>query len=103
MTTVYTNALILCVGIYPNAGVRPSSSVGPGTKHSRHTLTNLPRNICWFTFTCYAGFVSNTFVPDNAGVSLDELDNLTSDSPGEHGDPDVLGSSQLGGAPLGYS
>ena len=66
-------------------------------------FTKLRRNICWFTFTYYAGFVSNTFVPDNDGFTLDELDSLTSDSSGEHGHPDVLGSSQLGGAPLGYS
>ena len=52
-----------------------------------NTLTNLPRNICWFTFICYAGFVSSTFVPDNEGVTLDELDSLTPDSPGAHGDP----------------
>ena len=74
-----------------------------GTKHSLNTLANLPRNICWFTFICYAGFVSSTFVPDNEGVTLDELGSLTPDSPGEHGDPDVLGYSQLGGAPLGIS
>ena len=43
------------------------------------------------------------FVPDNEGVTLDELDSLTPDSPGAHGDPDVLGYSQLGGAPLGFS
>ena len=49
------------------------------------------------------GFVSSTFVPDNEGVTLDELGSLTPDSPGEHGDPDVLGYSQLGGAPLGIS
>ena len=70
-----------------------------GTKHS----LNLPRNICWFTFICYAGFVSSTFVPDNEGVTLDELDSLTPDSPGAHGDPDVLEYSQLGGAPLEIS
>ena len=51
----------------------------------------------------YAGFVSSTFVPDNEGVTLDELGSLTLDSPGEHGDPDVLGSSQLGGALLEIS
>ena len=51
----------------------------------------------------YAEFVSNTFVPDNEGVTLDELDSLTPDSPSAHGDPDVLGYSQLGGAPLGIS
>ena len=61
--------------------------------HSLNTLTNLPRNICWFTFICYAGFVSSTFVPDNEGFTLDELDSLTPDSPGAHGDPDVLGYS----------
>ena len=43
------------------------------------------------------------FVPDNEGVTLDELDSLTPDSPGTHGDPDVLGYSQLGGAPLEIS
>ena len=52
-------------------------------------------------FICYSGFVSSTFIPDNVGVTLDELDSLTPDSPGAHGDPDVLGYSQLGGAPLG--
>ena len=51
----------------------------------------------------YAEFVSNTFVPDNEGVTLDELGSLTPDSLGEHGDPNVLGYSQLGGAPLGIS
>ena len=71
--------------------------------HSLNTLTNLPRNIYWFTFICYVGFVSSTFFPDNEGVILDELDSLTADSPGTHGDPDVLGYSQLGGAPLGIS
>ena len=35
--------------------------------------------------------------------TLDELDSLTPDSPGTHGDPDVLGYSQLRGAPLGIS
>ena len=43
------------------------------------------------------------FVPDNEGVTLDELDSLTPDSPGAHDDPDVLGYSQLGGPPLGIS
>ena len=66
-------------------------------------FTKLRRNICWFTFTYYAGFVSNTFVPDSGGFNLEDLDNFTSHSPAEQGDPDVLGSSQLGGAPLGYS
>ena len=66
-------------------------------------FTNLRRNICWFTFTYYAGFVSDTFVPDSGGFNLEDLDNFTSLSPAEQGDPDVLGSSQLGGAPLGYS
>ena len=47
--------------------------------------------------------VSSTFVPDNEGITLDELDSLTPDSPGAHGDPDVLGYSQLRGAPLGIS
>ena len=61
------------------------------TEHSLNTLTNLPRNICWFTFICYAGSVSSTFVPDNEGFTLDELDSLTPDSPDAHGDPDVLG------------
>ena len=51
----------------------------------------------------HAGFVLSTFVPDNEGVTLDELDSLTPESPGAHGDPDVLGYSQLGGAPLGIS
>ena len=54
-------------------------------------------------FICYAGFVSSMFVPDNEGFTLDKLDSLTPDSPGAHGDPDVLGYSQLGGAPLGIS
>ena len=66
-------------------------------------FTKLRRNICWFTFTYYAGFVSDTFVPDSGGFNLEDLDNFTSLSPAEQGDPDVLGSSQLGGAPLGYS
>ena len=85
-------------------GAGPSStSFRPGTKHSLNTLTNLPRNICWFTFICYAGFVSSTFIPDNVGFTLDELDSLTPDDTGAHGDPDVLGYSQLGAAPLGIS
>ena len=54
-------------------------------------------------FICYAGFVSSTFVPDNEGFTLDELDSLTTDEPAAQGDPDVLGYSQLGGAPLGIS
>ena len=54
-------------------------------------------------FICYAGFISSTFVPDNEGFTLDELDSLTPGSPGAHGDPNVLGYSQLGGAPLGMS
>ena len=66
-------------------------------------FTKLRRNICWFTFTYYAGFVSDTFVSDSGGFNLEDLDNFTSLSPAEQGDPDVLGSSQLGGAPLGYS
>lgn len=65
-------------GFYPDAGGGPSSSLRPG-------------------------FVSDTFVPDNAGVTLEELNNLTSESPSELGDPDILGPSQLGSAPLGYS
>ena len=52
-------------------------------------------------FICYAGFVSSTFVPDNEGFTLDELDSLTPDEPAAQGDPDVLGYSQLGGAHLG--
>ena len=72
-------------------------------QNTLNTLTNLPRNICWFTFICYAGFVSSTFIPDNEGVTLDELDSLTPDEPAAHGDPDVLGYSQLGGASLGIS
>ena len=36
-------------------------------------------------------------------LQLKDLDNFTSHSPAEQGDPDVLASSQLGGAPLGYS
>ena len=63
----YANIHILCVGFYPDASAEPSSSFRPGTKHSLNTLTNLPRNICWFTFICYTGFVSSTFVPDNEG------------------------------------
>ena len=90
--------------ILPRCGRRTSSSsFRPGTKHSLNTLTNLPCNICWFTFICYAGFVSSTFVPDKEGVILDELDSLTADSPGAHSDLDVLGYSQLGGAPFGIS
>ena len=104
MRRAYANIRILCVVFYPDAGAGPSpSSFQPGTKYSLYTLTNLPRNICWFTFICYTGFVSSTFVPDNEGFTLDELDSLTPDSPGAHGDPDVLGYSQLGGAPLGIS
>ena len=102
-TRAYANIRILCVGFCPDAGAGPSSSFRPGTKYSLNTLTNLPRDIYWFTFICYAGFVSSTFVPDNEGVTLDELDSLTPDSPGAHGDPDVLGYSQLRGAPLGIS
>ena len=66
-------------------------------------FTKLRCNICWFTFTYYAGFVSDTFVPDSGGFNLEDLDNFTSLSPAEQGDPDVLGSSQLGGVPLGIS
>ena len=51
----------------------------------------------------YTVFVSSTFVPNNEGFTLDELDSLTPDEPAAHGDPDVLGYSQLGGAPLGIS
>ena len=40
---------------------------------------------------------------DNEGVTLDELDSLTPEEPATQGDPDVLGYSQLGGAPLGIS
>ena len=43
------------------------------------------------------------FVPDNEDFTLDVLDSLTPDDPAVHGDPDVLGYSQLGGAPLGIS
>ena len=42
-------------------------------------------------FIFYAGFVSSTFVPDNEGFTLDELDSLTPVSPGTHGDPRCLG------------
>ena len=42
-------------------------------------------------------FVSSTFVPDNEGFTLDELDSLTPNEPAAQGDPDVLGYSQLGG------
>ena len=100
---MYANIRILCIGFYSDAGAGPSSSFRPGSKHSVNTLTNLPCNIYWFTFISYAGFVSSTFVPNNEGITLDELDSLTLESPGAHGDPDVLGYSQLGGAPLGIS
>jgi len=53
------------IGFYPDAGAGPSSFFRLGTKHSLNTLTNLLRNICWFTFICYTDFVSSTFVPDN--------------------------------------
>ena len=43
------------------------------------------------------------FVPDNEGVTLEELDSLTPEEPAAQGDSDVLGYSQLGGAPLGIS
>ena len=39
----------------------------------------------------HAGFVSSTFVIDNEGFTLDELDSLTPNDLGTHGDPDVLG------------
>ena len=69
-TRAYANIRILCVGFYPDAGARPSSS---------------------------------SFQPDNEGFTLDYLDNLTPEEPAAQGDPDVLGHSQLGGAPLGIS
>ena len=50
-----------------------------------------------------AGPSSSSFRPDNETFTLDDFDSLTPDSPGAHGDPDVLGYSRLGGAPLGIS
>ena len=50
-----------------------------------------------------AGPFSSSFPPDNEGFTLDDLDSLTPDEPAAQGDPDVLGYSQLGGAPLGIS
>ena len=41
--------------------------------------------------------------PDNEGFTLDDLDSLTPEEPATQGDPDVLGYSQLGVAPLGIS
>ncbi|XP_039843435.1 uncharacterized protein LOC120703417 [Panicum virgatum] len=66
-------------GFYPDASAGPSSS------------------------SFRPGFVSSTFILDNEGFTLDELDSLTPDDPVAHGDLDVLGYSQLGGAPLGIS
>ena len=42
-------------------------------------------------------------LPPMQAFTLDDLDSLTPEEPGAQGDPDVLGYSQLGGAPLGIS
>ena len=47
--------------------------------------------------------VSSSFRPDNETFTLDDFDSLTPEEPAAQGDPDVLGYSQLGGAPLGIS
>ena len=67
---VYANIHIFCVGFYPDAGTRPSSS---------------------------------SFRSDNETFTLDDFDSLTPEEPAAQGDPDILGYSQLGGAPLGIS
>ena len=41
--------------------------------------------------------------PDNETFTLDDFDSLTPEEPATQGDLDVLGYSQLGGAPLGIS
>ena len=41
--------------------------------------------------------------PDNETFTLDDFDSLSPEEPAAQGDPDVLGYSQLGGAPLGIS
>ena len=46
---------------------------------------------------------SSSFRPDNETFTLYDFDSLTPEEPAAQGDPDVLGYSQLGGAPLGIS
>ena len=50
-----------------------------------------------------AGPSSSSFQPDNETFTLDDFDSLSPEEPAAQGDPDVLGYSQLGGAPLGIS
>ena len=50
-----------------------------------------------------AGPSSSSFRPDNETFTLDDFDSLSPEEPAAQGDPDVLGYSQLGGAPLGIS
>src|SRR6185369_3009520 len=50
-----------------------------------------------------AGPSSSSFRPDNETFTLDDLDSLSPEEPAAQGDPDVLGYSQLGGAPFGIS
>ena len=50
-----------------------------------------------------AGPSSSSFRPDNEAFTLDDLDILTPEEPAAQSDPDVLGYSQLEGAPLGIS
>ena len=50
-----------------------------------------------------AGPSSSSFRPDNEIFTLDDFDSLSPEEPAAQGDPDVLGYSQLGGAPFGIS
>ena len=50
-----------------------------------------------------AGPSSSSFRPDNETFTLDDFDSLSPEEPAAQGDPNVLGYSQLGGAPLGIS
>ena len=50
-----------------------------------------------------AGPSCSSFRPDNETFTLDDFDSLSPEEPAAQGDPDVLGYSQLGRAPLGIS
>src|SRR6185295_9198469 len=50
-----------------------------------------------------AGPSSSSFRPDNETFTLDDFDSLSPEEPAAQGDPDILGYSQLGVAPLGIS
>ena len=64
---------------------------------------NLPRMLSQVAARNPGSFYDTYLLPDNETFTLDDFDSLSPEEPAAQGDPDVLGYSQLGGAPLGIS